>query len=146
MTAALPRSRSLAVTALTLVLVVATAAAFVWTQVLKAQRPAVRPLGFDELVMPGCDCDRATATLPIRLGRAQAVDAAIVDADERPVRTLARDQLRGSGATSFLWSGRDDAGAVVPDGEYRLRLELSEPERSIVIPRPIRVEAARAEG
>jgi hypothetical protein len=137
-----PRGRSLALTALTLALVLGAAAAFVQTQVLKAERPALRPQGFEDRLTPECRCPRAVGRLSVRLPEAQRISAAIVDEDEQLVRTLAMNDFRGGGTTTFLWSGRDDAGALVPDGRYRLKVDLTDPARAVVVPRPITVGTA----
>ena len=138
----MPRGHSLAAIALTLALVVGAVAAFAQTQALKAERPPARPLDFDQKLTPGCDCDEAAATLMVGLRDGQRLDAAIVDEDERSVRTLATNELRGGGPVRFVWTGRDDSGEPVPAGDYRLRLALTEPERSITLPKPIAVEPA----
>jgi len=140
-----PRGHSLAATLLTLVLVLGAVAAFVQAQALKADRPALRALDFDARLAPGCHCAQAVARLAVRLRDGQRIDAAIIDADGRPVRTLATGELRGGGEVAFTWSGRDDAGEIVPDGDYRLRIDLTEPKRSITLPSPVAVEAAGSE-
>lgn len=140
----MPRGHSLAAIALTLALVVGAVAAFAQTQALKAERPPARPLDFDQRLEPGCDCDEAAATLMVALRDGQRIDAVIVDEDERAVRTLAANAFRGGGPVRFVWTGRDDSGRLVPPGEYRLRLELTEPERSIAVPKPIAVAPAGA--
>ena len=128
------------VIALTVALVVGACAAFVQTQVLKAQEPPARASGFAERLAPGCGCDEAVARLSVELSRTQVLDATIVDDDDDPVRTLATDSLRGAGDTTFTWTGRNDAGELVPDGDYRLHLALTDPDRSIVLPRAIQVK------
>lgn len=135
----MPRGHSRAAAVVTLVLVAGAVAAFVQTQVLKAERPPVRAIALDGELSPGCGCDRGTALLRVRLAEAQRIDAAIVDDDDRTVRTLAAGALRGSGPTSFYWTGRDDSGDFVPEGEYRLRVDTTDPERSTVFPRAIEV-------
>lgn len=135
------RAPSRGAVALTVALVIGAAAAFVQTQILKAEEPPARALEFDERLSPGCACDEAAATLAVRLSRTQRLGATIVDDRDRPVRTLATDSLRGAGPTTFVWSGRDDAGDFVPGGEYRLRLDLADPDRSVTIPKAIEVRA-----
>lgn len=131
------------VKALTVALVIGAAAAFVQTQVLKAEEPPVRALEFDDRLAPGCRCDEAAARLSVRLSDAQRLDATIVDDRERPVRRLATNALRGGGPSTFVWTGRDDAGGLAPEGEYRLRLDLSEPDRSITLSKVIELRASR---
>ena len=139
--------RSGAVTVLVLALLVATTAAFALTEALKLQLSPVTAPRFDKLFSPTCACETSTAKLSVRLREPATVDAVVVDEDGDPVRTLAANVKRRRGPVAFEWDGRDDAGEVVPDGRYRLRIRLDEQRRTIVIPNPIRVdtEAPRLE-
>jgi len=128
------------VTALVLALLAATSAAFALTQALKLERSPITGPNFDRLFAPTCGCETATATLSLRLRSADTIDAALVDRDGDPVRTLARKLERDKGIVTFEWDGKDDAGAVVRDGRYRLRVHLERQERTIVIPVPIEVD------
>ena len=47
----------------------------------------------------------------------------ILDRDGYPVRTLATDQAIKAGKTDWLWDGRSDDGAVVPDEAYSLKID-----------------------
>ena len=136
-----PRTRRVAVAALVFLLLVATAAAFAVVERLKLERAPVTGPRFDRLLAPTCACEHARAALRIRLREPETIDASIVDAGGKRVRTLAAALPRPRGSTRFTWDGRDDEGNVVRDGRYRLRLDLREDERSIVIPTPIRVDA-----
>ncbi|MDQ3867602.1 MAG: hypothetical protein M3304_12385 [Actinomycetota bacterium] len=136
-----PRTRRLAVGALVFLLLVATAAAFAVAERLKLERAPVTGPRFERLLAPTCACEHATATLRIRLREPETIDASMVDARGERVRTLAAALPRPRGSTRFTWDGRDDEGNVVSDGRYRLRLDLREDERSIVIPTPVRVDA-----
>lgn len=127
-------------TALVLALLAATSAAFALTQALKLERSPITGPKFDRLFAPTCDCETATATLSLRLRSADTIDAVVVDRDGDPVRTLARELERDEGIVAFEWNGRDDSGAVVRDGRYRLRVHLERQERTIVIPVPIEVD------
>jgi hypothetical protein len=134
------RARNLAMTVVTLAIVVFSTAAFVWTQVLKQEEAPIAGIRFDGAVAPGCDCPREEASLSFTLDRAQPITATMVDEDGEPVRTLLDGALRGSGRETLTWDGRDDAGRVVPDGDYRLRVDLVTPDRTITIPADVRVE------
>jgi hypothetical protein len=92
------------------------------------------------LIGPTCGCEKETARLEVRLREPYVVDAAVVDMEGGHVRTLATDVRRPRGVASFTWDGRDDEGAVVPDGRYRLSLHLDGDDRTIVVPTPIRVD------
>lgn len=137
--------RSVAVTALVLALLVATTAAFALTEALKLQLSPVTAPRFDKLFSPTCACETSTARLAVRLREPATVDVVVVDDDGEPVRTLAADSRRRRGPLAFEWDGRDDAGEVVPDGRYRLRIRLEEQRRTIVIPNPIRVDTEAPE-
>ncbi len=134
-------ARRVAVTALVLVLLLATAAAFAVTERLKLQRSPVTAPRLERLIGPTCGCPRETAELAVTLRRPDTVDVSIVDMDRAHVRTLATGERRQRGVARFRWDGRDDDGAVVADGRYRLRLELADADRTIVVPTPIRVDA-----
>jgi hypothetical protein len=132
--------RRAAVTALVLALLAGTAAAFVVTEELKLERSPIARPQFDRIFSPVCDCVKETARLVFGLRSADTIDAVIVDADGDPVRTLASGSRRGRGRVVFRWGGRDDAGALVPEGVYRLQVRLADQRRTIVIPNRIRVD------
>ena len=47
----------------------------------------------------------------------------IMDGEGNEVRRLVDDrELAGDAKHRFRWNGRDDDGAVVPDGVYRMRV------------------------
>lgn len=135
----MPSGHTRAAALVTLVLVAGAVAAFVQTQALKAERPPVRAIELDGELSAGCGCEQGVALLRVRLAEPQRIDAAILDEDDRLVRTLADGALRGSGPSTFRWTGRDDSGELVPEGEYRLRVDTTDPDRTIVFPRPVEV-------
>jgi hypothetical protein len=132
--------RRAAVTGLVVALLAGTTAAFVITEELKLERSPVTRPRFDRIFSPVCNCPREVARLVLRLRREETIDAVIVDDDGDPVRTLASDLRRAPGRLGFRWDGRNDAGAVVPEGPYRLRLHLADERRTIVIPNRVRVD------
>lgn len=131
---------------MTLALVALSAVAFVRTQMLKDEEVPIAGIDFDKRVSPGCACPERKARLSFVLRRAQPLTAVIVDEDERPVRTLLDGALRGSGRETIAWDGTDDGGRAVPDGEYRLKLGLAAPDRTVVIPTAVKVKAAEQAG
>jgi hypothetical protein len=132
--------RRLAVPVLVFALLAGTTAAFAVTEALKLEpAPIARP-NFDQVFSPTCGCAQSTARLALRLRRADELDAVMVDADGEPVRTLAADRRRAPGRLVFRWNGRDDAGAVVADGPYRMRVHLEDERRTILIPDVVRVD------
>jgi hypothetical protein len=132
--------RRAAVTVLVLALLAGTAAAFVATEELKLERSPIARPRFDRLFSPVCNCPKDTARLVFGLRRGDRIDAVIVDAEGDPVRTLASGSRRERGRVVFRWRGRNDAGALVPEGAYRLQVRLAEQRRTIVIPNRIRVD------
>jgi hypothetical protein len=131
--------RRIAVTVLVLALLGGTAAAFTMTEALKLERPPVTEPRFDKVFSPTCRCPTGAARLSFRLRRADRLDLAIVSGDE-PVRTLATDLEHARGRVLVRWNGRDDDGAILPDGLYRLRVELADAGRTVVIPKKIRID------
>lgn len=118
-----------------------TSAAFAITQSLKDQPSPVGVPRFDRILAPACECPTDTARLELRLRKADRVTAEIVDADGRPVRVLADGKPFRRGPIELAWDGRAEDGELVPDGRYRLRVDLAREGRSILIPTTIRVDA-----
>jgi hypothetical protein len=131
--------RRVAVIVLVLVLVGGTAAAFTVTEALKLERSPLTAPRFAEVLSPTCSCRTQVARLTFRLRQPDRIDVVIVS-DEDPVRTLAHDLDRSRGRVRLKWDGRDDAGAVVSDGVYRLRVSLQKADRTIMFPDEIRVD------
>ena len=58
------------------------------------------------------------------------------------MRRLVRNRrYRAGQAVQLLWNGRDDAGAIVPDGSYRVRVGLRRQGRSVTLVDEIRIDA-----
>jgi hypothetical protein len=132
--------RRLAVTTLVVSLLGGTVAAFAVTEALKLERSPVTGPRFDSRFSPTCGCDTAVARLSVRLRTTDVVDAVIVDDEGESVRTLADDRAQEPGRTAFVWSGLDDAGRLVPDGAYRLRLHFEDSRRTILLPNEVVVD------
>ena len=130
----------IAVTLIVLLLIAGTAVAFTVTEKLKLEHSPLTAPRFTRQFSPVCNCETDKARLEIRFRHAERVDAAVVDSGGSAVRTLARNERVRKGDHTFVWNGRDDAGAVVPDGVYRLRLGLGGDGRTIVVPTSIRVD------
>ena len=121
-------------------LLLGTVAAFTYTEVLKLERSPVGGARFDRWLSPVCDCPRETAALSFELRQPERISVAVVDSDDELVRALASGIERPRGRVTFTWDGRDDAGAVVPDGAYRLRIRLLDERRRIVVPEDVMVD------
>jgi hypothetical protein len=129
-----------AVTVVVLVLVAGTAAAFAVAERLKLERSPVTPTDFTREFSPVCDCDTAEATLRLRFRRPETVTATIVGPSGEVVRTLAERERVDPGPHVYTWDGRDEAGAIAPDGRYLLRLRFVDERRSILVPTTIRLD------
>jgi flagellar hook capping protein FlgD len=130
----------MAVPVLVLLLLVAATAAFAVSEALKQERSPVHRPRFTKVFSPTCECAKSTAVLSVKLRTREKIDAIVVDENGDPVRTLATDASRRPGRITFRWDGRDDAGDLVPDGSYRLRMHFRGDGRTIVIPNVIRVD------
>ena len=121
-------------------LLVATGAAFFVTQRLKRSTPIVQRVFFYQYLSPNGDGRKDEVTLRFDLPKAQHVTVSLVNAQGEEVRTLADDRYMHKGTRRFGWNGRDDSGAVVPDGVYRLRVGLRSEGRSVTAPRELFVD------
>jgi len=128
-------------TVLAVALLVGSVAAFTYTQRLKLERsPVGTARYFDRWLSPECDCPRETTLLTFQLREPERIDATIVDADGDFVRTLLAGSEQGPGRVRTEWDGRNEAGRVVPDGAYRVRVRMRDERRTIVIPVHIHVD------
>jgi hypothetical protein len=121
-------------------LLAATAVAFVRTQQEKLEPSPIGTVTIDRLFAPVCRCANDTAAIGFTLRRPDTITLELVDADREHVRTLAREERHGRGEALWTWDGRDDAGRLVADGSYRPRLTLASGARTFELPNPIRVD------
>jgi hypothetical protein len=133
--------RRTAIVLLVLLVLAGSAAAFAVSEHLKVQRSAITGTHVDKVISPVCDCPTARATIAFRLTRAGRLSLGVVDSGGRVVRTLVRGREFGRGNHHFTWNGRDDDGAVVPEGAYRPRIRIAGLGRTLVLPNPIQVDA-----
>jgi flagellar hook assembly protein FlgD len=132
----------IASTVLVVALLAATAAAFALTQGLKLQKSPIFGTDVERVFSPICACDRGggdRATIEFKLREADRIDVEIVDGD-RVVRTVERGRSYPRGPVTVEWDGRDDAGEVLPEGEYRPRVRLRDAHQTITLPNPIRID------
>jgi hypothetical protein len=112
-------------------LLVATAAAFAITEHLKLKKSplyavqvsagSAPPLHRAQPVVfsPVCHCTTSVARIGIKLRHPDRVKVTIVDSSGRTVATRGSDRLLGAHTPQhFVWDGRSDSGALVPDGVY----------------------------
>jgi FlgD Ig-like domain len=127
-------------TLLVLGLLGGTAAAFAVTEHLKLVRSPIYRTKIDQVFSPVCRCSTQKARIRFYLRRADRLTLSIEDSDQKVVRTIVADHAARRGRFGRWWDGRDDAGAVLPDGVYKPRVHLAHQHRTIVLPNPIRVE------
>lgn len=115
-------------------MVVATFGAFFAAQRLKATPSLVLDVRARPLFSPNQDGRKDRARWGFMLKRDDQLSARVVDEDGDAVRTLAEGrEVDAYDRQGFDWDGTTDAGAVAPDGTYRLRLSLRRQGRSITI-------------
>jgi hypothetical protein len=124
------------------VLVVATIAAFYLTQQLKGDFPlvirfATKPAHFS----PNADGVRDSTMIGFDLSEPASVSFMVVDAEGTEIRRIVSDRrLAGDAKHRFTWDGRDDAGSVVKDGTYRMRVVRRDESRVIDSTKKITVD------
>jgi hypothetical protein len=132
----LPHLRTL----LVLVLLAATATAFVVTEDLKLEPDPLALPRVDATFSPVCRCDQQTARIAFRLRRSDVLTLTIADENGRVVRTLLNEAQFRPGNHQFGWDGRDETGKIVPEGSYRPRVELQKLGRVIEFSKQIAVD------
>jgi flagellar hook capping protein FlgD len=129
----------IASTVLVVALLAATAAAFALTQGLKLQKSPIFGTKVQPVLSPVCGCDKETARIAFKLRKADRIDVLIVDGNE-VVRTIERGRSYKKGPVTIEWDGRDDAGQVLPEGDYRPRIRVRGEHQTITLPNPIRID------
>jgi hypothetical protein len=127
-------------TLLVLGLLGGTAAAFAVTEHLKLQRSPIFRTDVWKTFSPVCGCSTDKALIRFQLRRADRVTLSIEDGDGKIVRTIVAGFPARRGRFGRYWDGRDESGAVVPEGVYKPRVHLAQQHRTIVLPNEIRVD------
>ena len=130
----------IASTVLVVALLAATTAAFALTQGLKNQPAAIFGTQPGDVFSPVCGCDSETASIAFKLREPDRLDVAVVDGSERVVRTIERGREYAQGPVEIEWDGRDDAGKVLPEGDYLPRIRLRDDRTTYTLPNPIRID------
>ena len=126
---------------LVVALLAATAAAFALTQGLKNQPAAIFGTEVPRGVFsPVCACDSDKASITFKLRKPDRLDVSIVDGSDRVVRTIERGRAYDKGPVEIEWDGRDDAGKVLPEGEYKPRIRLQDVRTTYTLPNPMRID------
>ena len=120
-----------------------TAAAFAVTQGLKLERSPVLAPRIDKTFSPVCECDSNAALVSFKLRKGDRATLEVVDGDGDVVRTLFRSRRFGAVRLEAGWDGKDDAGRVVADGDYRPRVRLADAHKTITFPNEMRVDTER---
>jgi len=137
-------------------LVLATLAAFAWSQRLKRDPlvlDKVSFVGFPILhpenpvrgsFTPNGDCRNDRIRIRFRTTRSDDGTVQVVKPGGRVVLTLARDRfLKRYHFHTYYWDGRRRGGGIAPPGRYKLRVKLLGQERTLVPPGTIKLHRAR---
>lgn len=140
-------------------LVVATVAAFAWSQRLKRD-----PLVLDRVTLvsprrpaapgarsptrraftPNGDCRFDRERIRFRVTRSDRATVQVVKPGGKLVITLARDRyLKRYHFFTFYWDGRSRNDGIAAPGRYKLRVKLLGQERVLVPPGTIRLHRAK---
>jgi hypothetical protein len=136
-------------------LVVATLAAFAWSQHLKRAplvldkvsivgAPVLHPRNpVHNSFSPNGDCRYDLVRLQFRTTRSDDGTVQVVKPGGRVVITLARDRfLKRYHFHTYYWDGRQRGGGIAPPGRYKLRVKLLGQERTLVPPGAIKLHRA----
>jgi len=118
-------------------LLAATATAFAVTERLKLEDSPVIGTRIPGLFSPKLAEER----IGFRLRREEDIRLDIVDNQGTVVRHGVGAGVFGQAFHQFAWDGRNDSGAIVPDGLYHVQLNLKDEGRTIEFPRTIRVDS-----
>jgi hypothetical protein len=141
-------------------LVLATLAAFAWSQRLKRDPlvldkvsfvavPRVTPApGEDREVVrpftPNHDCRFDRERIRFRVTQTDHATVQVVRPGGKLVITLARDEyLKRYHFFTYYWDGRERNDGIAPPGRYKLRVKLLEQDRVLVPPGTMRLHRAK---
>jgi N,N-dimethylformamidase beta subunit-like, C-terminal/FlgD Ig-like domain len=125
---------SLFARAVFVLLVAATFSAFFAAQRLKSTPPVATINALTRHFSPNGDGRRDVATLRVRVRKDDDVTFAVVDDAGTEVRRLASAvPVQEERAVPVRWDGRTAAGAIAPEGVYRLRVSLRRGGRAVTL-------------
>lgn len=118
-------------------LVVATVAAFAWSQRLKRDPLVLDRVTFGTAVSrsftPNGDCRFDKIRIRFRTTISDTGDVQVVKPGGRLIVTLARDAfLKRYSFHTFYWDGRTRNDGTAPPGRYKLRVKLLGQDRTLV--------------
>jgi hypothetical protein len=135
-------------------LVLATVAAFAWSQRLKRDPlvldrvtfvalPVLHPQAPVQSFTPNGDCRYDRIRIRFRTTQSDRGTVQVVKPGGRVVITLGRDRfLKRYHFHTFYWDGRQRGGGIAPAGRYKLRVKLLGQGRTLVPPGLIRLHRA----
>jgi hypothetical protein len=140
----MPRPRASVAAVVFALLVLATIAAFAWSQRLKRDplvldRVSFRPVPHlkgtppPRAFTPGGGCHFDRMRIRFRTTVSDAGDVQVVEPGGRLIVTLARDAfLKRYSFHTFYWDGRTRNDGIAPPGRYKLRVKLLGQDRTLV--------------
>jgi hypothetical protein len=133
----MPRRRVNAAAAVFALLIVATVAAFAWSQRLKRDPLVLDRVTFGNAASPSFtpngDCRFDRIRIRFRVTRSDRADVQVVKPGGKLIVTLARDTyLKRYRFFTFYWDGRTRNDGTAPPGRYKLRVKLLGQERTLV--------------
>jgi N,N-dimethylformamidase beta subunit-like protein/flagellar hook capping protein FlgD len=122
-------------------LVIATFGAFFLAQRIKNSPPVLSRLTVYPFFSPNRDGRHDVARLSFRVKEADRVTVAVLDDEGDEVRELMGTRRLAAGELVRLkWDGRNDDGALLPDGRYRYRITLQHEGRSVIPATSVRLD------
>jgi flagellar hook assembly protein FlgD len=123
------------------VLVLSTFAAFFVAQRLKSEPPVINVPQITTSFSPNGDGYRDVSKIAVFLKVADEATVDVVNLDGDRVRRLADSVVMEPNRWQQLeWDARGDDGAIVPDGQYRLRVALRDEGRSAIVQKTMTVD------
>lgn len=123
------------------ILVGATFAAFFVAQRLKSEPPVITIGTITQFFSPNGDGSKDASNISISTKVEDVATVDIVDLDGDRVRRLREGvAMAPYRPLRLVWDGKDDDGAVVPDGRYRVRVALRDEGRSAVLQKTMNVD------
>src|SRR5436190_9173481 len=129
--------RKLAPTLIVAGLLVATATAFAVTERLKLEDSPVFGTRIPALFSP----KKGEARIAFQLRREESIQLDVADNSGTTIRHGVGSGIFGQARHQFAWDGRTDQGRIVPDGLYRVELDLRDEDRTIEFPSAIRADS-----
>ena len=129
--------KTLAPTLIVAGLLAATATSFAVEERLKLEDSPVLKTQVESVFSPKV----GEGKIGFQLRREENIGLDIVDDNGTVVRRALGAGVFGNSFHQFAWDGRNDAGQIVPDGVYRVQLQLKDEDRTIEFPTTIRVDS-----